>query len=279
MLISSLIWPHIHLGPMAYWSLCLAIRTLSGRTWKYDSIADQTSSIVELTALMGAGGVLEDSSQTYAIIRSPSAITQGTDYDTVGAYEVANPVETSVGVGVGILDQLPAGAQLIDSVGVQEGGGGDRDRVATTASLGHPGIHVHQPAGLAASGGSGVTPDAISRRVGQTLPNSIGVWYNGEITNGNAVGGAVRYLEDSVGIISVVAPDGALLTPGAQNFLRNVFFRVTDQNKDVAEADGSVTIRIERTGNIATESMMVTYTTVDFGSATENADYTGVTIR
>jgi hypothetical protein len=59
--------------------------------------------------------------------------------------------------------------------------------------------------------------------------------------------------------------------------LRNVFFRVTDQNKDVAEADGSVTIRIERTGNIATESMMVTYTTVDFGSATENADYTGVT--
>jgi hypothetical protein len=69
---------------------------------------------------------------------------------------------------------------------------------------------------LAASGGSGVTPDALSRRQGQTLPNSIGAWYNGEITNGTPVGNAVRYLEDSVGTISVVAPDGALLTPGAQ---------------------------------------------------------------
>jgi hypothetical protein len=39
---------------------------VAGRTWEYDSIADQNSNIVELTALMAGGGVLEDNSQTYA---------------------------------------------------------------------------------------------------------------------------------------------------------------------------------------------------------------------
>ena len=61
---------------------------VAGLTWEYASIADPMSNIVELSALMGAGGILEDASQTYALIRSPSgAIVQGTDYDTVGAYE------------------------------------------------------------------------------------------------------------------------------------------------------------------------------------------------
>ena len=58
---------------------------VAGLTWEYASIADPDSNIVELTSLMGAGGILEDSSQTYALIYSPTtAITQGTDYDTVG---------------------------------------------------------------------------------------------------------------------------------------------------------------------------------------------------
>ena len=86
-----------------------------------------------------------------------------------------------------------------------------------------------------------VAADAISRRFGQTLPNSIGAWYNGDISNGNPAGAPIRYLEDSAGFISVVAPDGAVLTPGAPNILRNVYFRLVDQNKEVAEADGSVT--------------------------------------
>ena len=247
---------------------------IAGFTWEYASIADPLSNIVELPALMGAGGILEDASQTYAIIRSPlTPIVQGTDYDTVGAYEDASA--TAIGTGVGILDQLPAGAQWIDSVGVVEGGGGDRDRVATPPSLGHPGVHVHQPTSFIAGGN--VASDAVSRRIGQTLPNSIGVWYNGDIADGNPANAPIRYLEDTLGFISVVAPDGAVLTPGAPNVLRTVFWRLADQAKEVAEADGSVTIRIERTGNIATESLTVTYSTFDFGSADEGTDYTGVT--
>ncbi len=252
--------------------------TVAGMTWKYAAIADPLSNIVELPALMGAGGKLEDNSQTYAIIRSPGgAIVQGMDYDTIGTYEVDAPAsgfQNAIGIGVGILDQLPAGAQLIDSVGVVEGGGNDRDRVATTAALGHPGVHVHQPTPF--TPGGNVTSDAVSRRIGQTLPNSIGAWYNGDISSGVPVGSAVNYLEDSF-FISVVAPDGAVLTPGAPNVLRNVFFRFTDQLKSVAEADGSVTIRIERTGDIAHESLTVTYQTVDVGSAKEGVDYTGKT--
>ena len=46
---------------------------VDGLTWEYASLADPMSNIVELTALMGAGGKLEDSSQTYALIRSPIA--------------------------------------------------------------------------------------------------------------------------------------------------------------------------------------------------------------
>jgi hypothetical protein len=246
----------------------------AGLTWEYASIADADSNIVELSALSGAGGVLEDASQTYAIIRSPGIpITQGTDYDTVGAYEDATA--TAIGVGVGILDQLPAGAQWIDSVGVVEGGGGDRDRVATPPTLGHPGIHVHQPTSFIPGGN--VTSDAVSRRFGQTLPNSIGAWFNGDISVGDPASAPIRYLEDSLGFLSVVSPDGAVLTPGAPNILRTVYFRLLDQTKEVAEADGTVTVRIERTGDIANESLTVTYATLDFGSADENVDYTGKT--
>jgi hypothetical protein len=241
----------------------------AGHTWEYASLADPATNIVELTALMGNGGILEDNSQTYALIRSTQPIVQGTDYDTVGAYENADA--TAIGVGVGILDQLPASAQWIDSVGVVEGGGGDRDRVATPPSLGHPGIHVHQP--TPAQQGGNVTSDAVTRRFGQALPNSIGAWFNGDIADGTPASAPIRYLENQFPI-SVVAPDGAVLTPGAHNILRNVFFRLTDQAKSVAEADGSVTIRIERTGDIANESLTVTYSTFDFGSADEGADFT-----
>jgi hypothetical protein len=243
---------------------------VAGLTWEYASVADPNSNIVELAALSGAGGVLEDASQTYAIVRSATPMVQGTDYDTVGTYEDATA--TATGVGVGILDQLPAGAQWIDSVGIVEGGGGDRDRVAAPPSIGHPGIHVHQPTSFVPGGN--VASDAVSRRFGQTLPNSIGAWFNGDISNGDPTGAPIRYLEDTLGFISVVSPDGAVLTPGAPNILRTVSFRLLDQAKEVAEADGSVTVRIERTGNVASESLTVTYATVDVGSADENVDYT-----
>jgi hypothetical protein len=239
--------------------------------WAYTAAPGTNRMIVP--AMDPVGGVLEDASQTYALIRSPNApIVQGTDYDTVGAFEDAT--NQALGVGVSVLDQLPAGAVLADSVGVVEGGGGDRDRTLTVPEIGQPGIHVHQPTAVNSASG-GVTSDGVTRRAGQRLPNSIGAWYNGDVTNGTAVNGQLAYLNDTF-FISVVAPDGATMTPGAPNFARAVFFRVADQNVEVAEATGSVTLRIERTGDVANESIDVTYRTVDFGSATGNVDYTSV---
>ncbi len=244
---------------------------LAPTNWEYASVASADTNVIQFAALDGAGGVLEDNSQTYALIRSPNAaIVQGTDYDTVGVYE--NSTNQAIGTGVGILDQLPAGADLIDSVGVVEGGGGDRDRTLTTELLNHPGVHVHQPTPF--TPGGNVTSDAVSRRFGQKLPNSIGAWFNGDIPNGALVNSSVPYANDSY-FISVVAPDGSELTPGAPNILRTVFFNLNDQAKEVAEADGSVTLRIERTGD-PSEEISVTYQTVDIGSATQDVDYVGV---
>lgn len=237
--------------------------------WAYTAAAGTT--VVTTSKLDGQGGKLEDSSQTYALIRSLGApIVEGTDYDVAGAYE--NGTNQAIGIGVGILDALPAGAQLVDSVGVVEGGGNDRDRALTTQELDHPGIHVHQPTGLASS--EGTTSDAVSRRIGQTLPNSIGAWFNGDIASGALVNGVVPYLNDSF-VISVVAPDGSVLTPGAPNILRSVFFSLDDQDAEVAEAAGSVTLTIERTGDIANEAVNVTYRTVG-GTADQDIDYVGV---
>jgi hypothetical protein len=278
----------IDLSPYSFGDNGLLV--IAPTAWEYAALADPDTEIVNTTALDGDGGILEDSSQTYALIRSPDhAIVQGTDYDTVGAFENAtntaiggtllNPGEPAPRYGdlVGDLDQLPAGAQVVDSVGVVEGGGGDRDRMAAVPGPGddnaRPGVHVHQPTGLANS--NGVTSDAVSRRVGQTLPNSIGAWFNGDIDNGDATTGLVNYLENTF-FVSVVAPDGAVITPGAHNILRNVFFRVADQDAEVEEATGSVTLRIERTGDVANEQIDVTYRTVDIDSAEDDVDYTGV---
>jgi hypothetical protein len=243
---------------------------ITGSNWEYQGLKDAATNQMIVPAFDAAGGLLEDSSQTYALIRSPLApIVQGTNYDTVGNYEDAT--NQAIGDGLGILDQLPAGADLMDSVFVVEGGGGDRDRAATTEERGYPGIHVHQPTPF--TPGGNVTSDAVSRRLGQTIPNSLGAWFNGDIANGDPSAGPIQYLEDSF-FVSVTAPDGAVITPGAPNVLRTVYFRVSDQNLEVAEAAGSVTVRIERTGNL-NEVIDVTYKTTDIGSAQENVDYTG----
>ncbi|MEM8677788.1 MAG: Calx-beta domain-containing protein [Planctomycetota bacterium] len=240
---------------------------LAPTNWEYAPLAAAGTNIVNTAALDGLGGVLEDASQTYALIRSSAAITQGTDYDTVGTYE--NDTNQAIGTGVGILDQLPAGAEVVDFVGVVEGGGGDRDRVLTPEALGHPGIHVHQPTRINANSGN-VTSDAVSRRAGNTLANSIGVWYNGDIGDGDP-NGPITYENDTF-FISVVAPDGAALTPGAPNDLRTVFFSLDDQEVEIPEADGSVTVTIERTGDLS-EDLTIEYQTVDV-TAVAGQDYT-----
>ncbi|QDT69423.1 Calx-beta domain protein [Planctomycetes bacterium MalM25] len=238
--------------------------------WAYTPDAD--TNVFATDKLDSAGGVLEDASQTYALVKSPTALVEGFDYDQVGFYE--NETNQAIGEGVGVLDQLPAGAQVIDSVGVVEGGGGDRDRTLAPAEIGNPGIHVHQPTRINTASGN-VTSDAVSRRIGQTIPNSIGAWFNGDIGDGDDSNGPIEYQNDTF-FISVVAPDGSVLTPGAPNVLRTVFFDLDDQQTEVAEADGSVTVTLRRTGDIANEAVDVTYRTVG-GTAVEGVDYTGKT--
>ena len=238
--------------------------------WDYAGLAAEGTNIVNTDALDGEGGVLEDFSQTYALIRSSAPLVEGTDYDTVGTCE--DDTNQAICEGVGILDQLPAGAELVDSVGVVEGGGSDRDRTLTTAERGHPGIHVHQPT-RAPGSQNNVTSDAVSRRIDQDLPNSIGVWFNGDVLDGNPDNG-LSYANDTF-FVSVVTPDGAVITPGAPNVLRTVFFSTDDQDTQVAEADGSVTVTIERTGDLS-EEVSVTYETVDLGSAIAGEDFAPV---
>ncbi|MDX1963425.1 MAG: Calx-beta domain-containing protein [Pirellulales bacterium] len=235
------------------------ILVITPTAWSYTP--DPASSVFATAALNGVGGVLEDSSQTYALIRSPiNPIVQGTDYDTVGAY--ANTTATADGPGVGILDQLPVGAEIMDSVFVVEGGGGDRDRAAT---LQHPGIHVHQPNGL---GSSNTTSDVVTRRFDERDPNSIGVWYNGDIPNGAT--GVYAAPSATETYSSVVTPAGAQITPGALNILRTIGFSVSAISVD--EAAGIVSLTITRAGDLS-QAISVNYATSG-GTATSNVDFT-----
>ena len=210
---------------------------------------------------------LEDSSQTYSVWYSPSAnFVVGEDYDR-DRYLIQSSVsgfQAELGMGVGALDAalLPTGAQLIDSVGVVEGGGNDRDRAV---GLTNPGVHVHQPSGTT----SGVTSDAVSRRLGQKAPNTIGVWFNGDIPIPNPATGPIRYALTPDA--SVVNPLGAALTPGAPNILRNVSFTLA--SIEVEEAAGVALVSVTRSGDSADVDVAYTFTD-QTASSGGGADYT-----
>jgi hypothetical protein len=251
------------LSPYSFGSNGLLVITPTN--WAYTAAAGTT--VVPTAQLDGAGGVLEDESQTYALIRSSQPIVQGTDYDTVGAYE--NPSVTAIGTGVGILDHpffLDGTAQMVDSAGVVEGGS-DRDRNATTPELGHPGIHLHQVTGAANS--NNVTSDAISRRENNFLPNTIGAWFNGDIFDTRVDNTPIEYLNGTTRI-SVVAPQGSVLTPGAPNTLRNAF--VTADLTSVDEVAGMATFTVTRTGDLS-QAIDVAFTTQDGTARVVDNDY------
>jgi Calx-beta domain len=241
----------VDLGGQSFGSNGLLVITPTA--WNYTAGAG--TNVFATAALDGAGGKIKDSSQTYALIKTPTPLVQGTDYDTVGTYE--SNASFAVGAGVGILDQLPVGAQLVDTVGVVQGGSGNRDRIA---ALNVPGIHIHEPIG-----NGDVTPDAITRRLGDHTPNSIGPWFDGEIENPN-----VPLVYAAAPKRNVVTPAGAQLTPGVANILRNVFFDVTAVS--VNESAGSAILTVKRSGDL-TGAIDVNYTTQN-GTALAGSDYT-----
>jgi hypothetical protein len=231
-------------------------------SWAYTPAAGTNQ--FATSALDGAGGRLGDSSQTYALIKSPTTVfTVGTDYDTIGAYD-SDSTSIDVGAGVGILDRVSAGgnfpndADIVDSVGVNEGGGNDKDRVVSFAA---PGVHVHEPIG----NNGFVTPDVITRRDGNKTPNSIGPWYCGEMETATI---PLVYSADPKR--SVVTPAGATATPGAPNILRNIGFTASATSVD--ESAGTVTVTVKRTGDTST-AISVNYATAS-GSAISGSDFT-----
>ncbi|WP_168205366.1 Calx-beta domain-containing protein [Bythopirellula goksoeyrii] len=236
--------------------------------WVYTSHPDTNEMIV--TALDAVAGGLEDDSQTYALVRSSVPIVQGTDYDTVGEYVNATRESVDSPLGsVGVLDVGPFAdgtAQMVDSVSVFNGGS-DRDRAAVTPEIGLPGVHIHQPTGASDSGN--VASDALSRREGNFIPNTIGAWFNGDILDTRVDDPVIEYLNGTTRI-SVVAPGGSVLTPGTTNTLRNV--TVSSAVSSVDEAGGPmVTFTVTRTGDVS-QAIDVQYTTVN-GTAQAGADY------
>jgi hypothetical protein len=143
------------------------------------------------TRFDASGGILENGANSFAVIFSPTPIAAGTDLDTNND---------------GVLDNLPAGAQLIDSVGWQS---------YSTTNAAFEGT-VYGANLTAAPGVPNITPDAASRLVTNTTPNAVAAWFFGDILAGGSAGN-LEVAYDPAAVVN--APAGAaVLTPGASNF-------------------------------------------------------------
>ena len=137
--------------------------------------ADTT--VVTTAKLDTAGKALENGSNSFLLVSSPTPIIEGTDYD-------ANDD--------GVLE-LPAGAVVLDGIGWSDGGA--LDKVYATAIL-------RQPLGA---------PDAATRFFGDTTPNSPAAWFNGLLV------GETDSVTYNTARTSVNFPSGGELTPGGAN--------------------------------------------------------------
>jgi hypothetical protein len=224
--------------------------------WKYSPSAGTTQ--VKVAALDKSGGGIEDSSLTVAILGNGPVLTVGTDYDLDVMPALPN---NSLEVGLITPSDPLWGYDIVDSVGWTEMGGSDADRQITYA---HPGVRLNQPAAQVPPDSGGTSSDAASRIPGDRLPNNIGSWFNGDITNPNV---PVAYNRPPQAYVNI--PEGAQLTPGELNTQRVISF-VTSSYK-VNETAGTVTLTVDRLGDVSSKTE-VTYTTFD-GTAKAGSDY------
>lgn len=217
---------------------------------------------LKITALDKVGGGIEDSSLTVAILKGPSVLTVGTDYDLDVVPAVPN---NDINVGVINLADPLFGYDILDSVGWTEMGGSDADR-----NIGYtvPGVRLNQPQAQIPADSGGTSSDAGSRRVGDKTPNNIGSWFNGDIKSP-----AIPVAYDSRPRANVNNPAGASVTPGDVNTQRVVSFLVSSYK--VEEKSGSATITVDRIGD-TTGSTSVSFTTLD-GTAKAGSDYVAQT--
>jgi hypothetical protein len=136
------------------------------------------------TQFSESGGILENGSNTFAIIWSQTPLVAGTDYDADDN---------------GTLELLPVGATIVDAVAVTDFG--STDRYYGVAPLVQPGS----------------TPDAATRVAGNTTANSAAAWYNGDIF-GNANTSLVYDQNISSASVGLNGPNAPLPgTPQAPN--------------------------------------------------------------
>lgn len=140
------------------------------------TIPAQTIQVTDPKLGEESGGI-ENGANTFMLISSPTPLAGNLNFD-------ANED--------GILDSLPAGASVIDSIGWFQNEAG-KVYGAT--------LPFH-----------GIAPDAATRFVGNDAPNSANAWYYGDL---DLAGGNSSVNYDSA--VSANFPTGGRLTPGAPN--------------------------------------------------------------
>jgi hypothetical protein len=184
------------------------------------------TAIVTDTQFDTSGGGIENGTVSHLIIYSTSALVETTDYDTDND---------------GILESLPSGAAIIDAVGWSDGGGTD---------IVYGGVALTQTSG---------TPDAATRFLLDTTPNSLSAWYNGDLANGVPTSMVYDTLAASSNL-----PAGAILTPGAPNTTDTTAPSLT--NIDDGDADDIID-----TGNLLT--YVVSFSEDINGSTVDASDF------
>jgi hypothetical protein len=188
--------------------------------------------------------ILENPSVGYLLVLSPTPITVDTDLDLNND---------------GTIDNLPAGALVLDQIGTTDGGGSDR-----VVGTGGAGIRLTQANG---------NMDAVSRfnslTTNDLIPNYVGAWYGGDVLSNASPAYAIPTDPTNFGKATPNTPPGALVTPGALNIPRAIAF--VPSNVQVNESAGQVTVTVVRLGDTSTKAT-VDYATVN-GSALAGQDY------
>lgn len=149
--------------------------TCTGRT-----IAAGSTQVTNAKLDTGASGI-ENGTITFLLVSSPTALVEGTDYDTNND---------------GTLEALPAGATVLDAIGVMEDDFGDLvyyGQVVTQNNL--------------------IPPQAITRFQGNNTPTSSGAWYGGALDTAAGSSSTVYSATNRTANF----PTGGALTPGAPN--------------------------------------------------------------
>ena len=165
-----------------------------------------TTAVVVDSAFDTSSGILENGTGTFLLVKG-ATFTQGTDYD-------ANDD--------GLLE-LPAGAVVVDAIGVSDGGANDC---------------VYGPKVVLLAG----TPGAVSRFADDTTPNVATAWYGGLIT-----GSLSTDLVYSSSSCSAVMPASAAVTPGADNAAKPASDAGTTTDAAAADAgsSGDATVAVD----------------------------------